>query len=272
MRIFSARSPRADLRAARGGELGLLALALELVEARAEDAHRLGAVLELGLLVLHRDDDAGRQVGDPDGGVGRVDALAARAGRAVDVDLEVVLVDLDLDVLDLGHDGDRRGRGVDAALALRLRHALDAVRAALVLEDGVGAVALDGEDDLLEAAGLVLARRERLGLEAAPLGVAGQHPVDVARPERRLVAADALAHLDDHVLVVGRVALDERELQLLLELARGGLVVGDELAEVGVGARVVEVGADLRHSWARRYGPSSSFRRRSTSVASRWSL
>ena len=36
-------------------------------------------VLELRLLVLHRDDDPGRQVRDPDGGVGRVDALAARA-------------------------------------------------------------------------------------------------------------------------------------------------------------------------------------------------
>ena len=100
---------------------------------------------------------------------------------------------------------------MDAPLRLGLRHALDAVRAALVLEDREGAVALDGEDDLLEAARLALVRRQDLGLEAAPLGVAGEHAVDVAGPERRLVAADALAHLDDHVLRVGRVALDERE-------------------------------------------------------------
>ena len=49
---------RADLRAPRRVELGPLALELALVEPRAQDAHRLLAVLQLRLLVLHRDDDA----------------------------------------------------------------------------------------------------------------------------------------------------------------------------------------------------------------------
>ena len=125
----------ADLRAAVGGELGLLLGELGLVEPRAQDLHRALAVLQLRLLVLHRDDDAGRLVRDPHRGVGRVDRLAARARRAVDVDLEVVRVDLDVDVLGLGQHRDGRRRGVDAALRLGLRHALDAVRAALELED-----------------------------------------------------------------------------------------------------------------------------------------
>ena len=141
-------------------------------------------------------------------------------GRPVDVDLEVVLGDLDLDLLRLGHHRDRRGRGVDPPLRLGLGHALHTVRAALVLVDRERPVALDGEDDLLEAAGLALVRGQDLGLEAAPLGVAGQHPEDVAGPERRLVPSHALADLDDHVLRVGRVALDERRLQLLLEPRR----------------------------------------------------
>ena len=71
--------------------------------------------------------------------------LAAGARRAVDVDLQVLLVDLDVDLLGLGHHRDRRGRGVDAALRLGLGDALHAVRAALELEDRVGAVALDRE-------------------------------------------------------------------------------------------------------------------------------
>ena len=83
-------------------------------------------------------------------------------------------------------------------------HALHAVGAALELEDRVRTVALDRELDLAEAAAVVLVRVERLDGEAAALGVAGQHPVDVGRPERALVAALALAHLDDHVLLVGR--------------------------------------------------------------------
>src|SRR4029453_11718450 len=47
--------PAADLRAPRGRELFLLALALELEEASAEDAQRLRLVLELRLLVLPGD-------------------------------------------------------------------------------------------------------------------------------------------------------------------------------------------------------------------------
>ena len=160
-----------------------------------------------------------RLVRDPHGRVGRVDRLPAGAGAAVDVDLQVVGVDLDLDVLGLGQHRDGRGRGVDPALGLGLGHALDAVRAALELEHRVRAVALDGERVR------AVADRQRLDREAAPLGVAGQHPVQVAGPQPGLVAAGARADLDDHVLVVVGVALDHRQADLLLErldpLARG---------------------------------------------------
>ena len=160
---------------------------------------------------------------DADGRIGRVHALAAGAGRAHDVDTQVVLVDLDLDLLGLGHHRDRRGRGVDPPLRLGLGNALHAVRAALELEDRERALALHGEHRLLDTAALALARRERLGLEAEALGVPREHPAHVPRPERRLVAADALPDLDDHVLLVGGVALDERELELALRAGRSGL-------------------------------------------------
>ena len=77
----------ADLGAPVGGQLGLLLGDLGLVEPRAQDLERALAVLQLRLLVLHRDDDAGRLVRDADGRVGRVDRLPARARGAVDVDL-----------------------------------------------------------------------------------------------------------------------------------------------------------------------------------------
>ena len=76
-------------------------------------------------------------MGDADGGVGGVDALAARAAGAEDVDAQVVRVDLDLDVLGLGQHEDAGGGGVDAALRLGDGHALHAVDAALVLQPGV---------------------------------------------------------------------------------------------------------------------------------------
>ena len=65
--------------------------------------------------------------------------------------------------------------------------------------------------------------------------------MDIRGPERRLVAADALAHLDDDVLGVGRVALDQRELQLLLEGAQALLQLGQHLPEVGVGPGRLDV-------------------------------
>jgi hypothetical protein len=129
---------------------------------------------------------------------------------------------------------------VDAALRLGLGHTLDAMGAALELEDRVGAVPLDRKGEG------AIADRQRLGLEAAPLRVAGQHPVEVARPDTRLVAADTGTNLDDDVLVVVGVALHHRQANLLLELLEplgGGAqqiaefrvvaVLGQQLASTG---------------------------------------
>ena len=51
---------------------------------------------------------------------------------------------------------------------------------------------------------------EHLGPPAAPLGVAQVHPQQVAGEQRRLLAALARLDLDDHVLVVGRVARQQQ--------------------------------------------------------------
>ena len=103
----------------------------------------------LRLLVLLDDDEAGRQVGDADRAVGGVDRLAAGAGRAVDVDPQILVVDLDVDLLGLGQHRDGRGGGVDPAAALGDRNALDAVDAALELQPGEHALAGDRGDTSL---------------------------------------------------------------------------------------------------------------------------
>ena len=126
-------------RASRRLRVGLLLRRGE--QPGAQDAHRLLLVLQLALLVLAGDDDAGRQVGDAHRGVGGVDALAAGAGRAEDVDPQVVGVDLDLDLLGLGQHQHAGRAGVDAALRLGHRHPLHAVHAALVLQPGPDALA-----------------------------------------------------------------------------------------------------------------------------------
>src|SRR4051794_2154128 len=219
---------RPHLRGAGGGLLGPALGLRALVEPRAQHAHRLLAILELRLLVLHGDDDARRLVRDPHRRVRRVHRLPAGAGRAVDVDLEVVGVELHVDLLGLGQHRDGRRRGVDPALRLRLGDPLHTMRAALPLEDRVRAVALDRERVV------AVAHLERLGAQTLLLGVAGKHPVEVAGPQAGLLPARARADLDDHVLVVVGVALDHREAELVLEALDLGLGGFEHLACLGV--------------------------------------
>jgi hypothetical protein len=83
------------LLAADGRELLLALLALELGELRLEQRHRRRLVLQLAALVLAGHDDAGRQVGEPDGRVGRVHPLPAGPRGAVHVDAQLVVGDRD---------------------------------------------------------------------------------------------------------------------------------------------------------------------------------
>jgi hypothetical protein len=103
----------------------------------AQDAHRLLLVLQLALLVLAADHDAGRQVRDPDGGVGGVDALPAGPGRAEDVDAQVVLVDLTSTCSASGITSTPAALVWMRPWRLGHRHPLDAVHAALELEQRV---------------------------------------------------------------------------------------------------------------------------------------
>ena len=105
-----------------------------LEQARTQHAHCLLAVLQLRLLVLHRDDDAGRLVGDPHRGVGRVHRLPAGSARPEDIDAQVARVDLDLGLLRFRRDEHTGGRCVNSALRLGRGHTLHAVHPALPLQ------------------------------------------------------------------------------------------------------------------------------------------
>src|SRR5579871_6357701 len=72
----------ADLLLAVGRAGRVLALALGVVDARAQDVHRRRPVFVLRAAVLHHDDDPGRDMGDADRRFRLVDVLAAGALRA----------------------------------------------------------------------------------------------------------------------------------------------------------------------------------------------
>ena len=97
---------------------------------------------------------------DPDRAVGGVDRLPARTAGAEHVDAQILVLDLDVDLFGLGQHRDGRGRGMDAALRLGRRHALNAMHARLEFQPREHTLAGDIGDDLLVTAGRQLARRD----------------------------------------------------------------------------------------------------------------
>ncbi len=238
--------------------LALLLALFELVQARLEDLHGRGLVLVLGALVLALDDDPGGDVGDADGGVGRVDVLAALAAGPVGVDLEIVGADGDLDVVvDFGVDEDGGEGGVAALGGVVGGDADEAVDAVLLAQVAEGELALDPDGGALDARFLARCHVQRLGLPAFQLGVAQVHPQQHRGPILRL--RPARARVDGQDGVAGVVGLGEQGLQLgflqalgevadtLLELLVDGFALAGQLQQgVEVLFLAVEAGEELR--------------------------
>ena len=186
------------------------------------------------------------------GGGRLVDVLPARAGRAVDLHLDVFRPDVNLGLLHLGQDGDRRRRRMDAAAGLGLRHALDAVDAGLEFQARIGSLARNFKVGFLDAAELRLVIVEQTDLPAAALGIHRIHAVEAVGKEGRFLTADAAADLHNDALVVVRVAREQQNFQFLLQplavLLGGGkflLAEGLELRVAGV-HQFARVGHGLR--------------------------
>ena len=211
---------RAHLKAAAGGILAVLLLALKLVQAGLEHAHGLFPILNLAALILTGDHQSRGQMGDAHGGVGAVDVLAARAGGAIGVDAQLGGVDADLHVLGLGQHGHRGGGGVDAAGGLGDGHALHAVHAGLVLELLEHVAPLNEQRALLHAAQLGGAVLDELGLPAVAVGVMGVHAQKLRGEQPGLVAARARAHLQHGVARIVRIPGQQHD-------ARPGRQVGE---------------------------------------------
>src|SRR5271154_4740701 len=139
-----------DLSAAFGPNRSLLLFHFQFVQARAEYAHGLRAVLDLRFLVLLRYDQPAGNVRDTHRGVRGVDGLPARTRGAKRIDAQVLRFDLDVDVVGFRQDRDGGCRRVDASLRFGSRDALYAVDAALVLQLGINLVALDRHHDFFQ--------------------------------------------------------------------------------------------------------------------------
>src|SRR3984893_9826147 len=132
-----------DLAATLGADGGLLLFELQFVQARAKDAHSLGAVFDLRLFVLLRNNQTAGDVRDAHRGIRGIHGLAAGTRGTERVDAQILRFDFDVNVVGFGKHGDgRRGR-VDAPLLLGSGDALHAMYTAFVFQLGINFVALN---------------------------------------------------------------------------------------------------------------------------------
>jgi hypothetical protein len=165
-------------------------------------------------------------VGDAHRRLGLVDVLAAGAGGAVDIDLEVGGIDRDVDlVVHLGRDEHRGEAGVAAVVGIEGRLAHQAVHAGLGLEPAIGVIALDAHGGRLDAGHFAAADFHQLGLPAARLAPAQVHAQQHLGPVLGLGTAGA--GLDVEVGIGGIHLAAEHALELeLLELGLAGIDIG----------------------------------------------
>ncbi len=146
----------------------------------AQHAHGFGLIFDLRFLILVSDDDPRRDVGNTDGGIGGVDALAAVAATAEHIDSQVGRVDVDVGLLGLRQHGNRGCRSVNPPLALGDGHALDTVDAGFEFQMLIGVDTVDGEGDFLKAADFVGTFTDQLQLIVVSFGPPGIHAVQFA--------------------------------------------------------------------------------------------
>ena len=175
------------------------------------------------------------KVRDPYRRIGRVHRLAARAGRAVHVDPEVLRVDLDLlvrGVLEQRDHVEAREGGVPALLRVERRDPDEPVDASLRRHQAVRVRPVDDERRALDAR--LVAEQHLVDLDVEPLafGPPQVHPQEHLGPVLRLGAAGARVQRRDRVVVVVLAAEQRRELELLdvaFELADSAREVGAHL-------------------------------------------
>ena len=213
----------AHLGAAVFGHGRVLFVLFGLEQTGAQDFEGFGLVFVLGFFILAGNHNAGGQVGDADGRVCGVYALAAGPGGAEHIHADFFGFDFNIHFLGFGQNGHGHGRGVNAALRFGGRHALHAVGARLKFHVAVNAVAGDEGDDFLVAAHAAFALAHKFHAPAQAFRVAAVHAEQVSGEQGGFVTASAGPDFQNDVLFIQGVAGQEQDFELFFQLGQAFL-------------------------------------------------
>ncbi len=158
------------------GDFRLLFGAFHFEQTRAQHFEGLGLVFELGFFILALHDQTGRNMRHAHRRIGGVHALAAGAGGAKYVDAQVVHINVDVNFFGFGEHGDTGGGGVNAAVLLGGRHALDAMHPAFVFEFAESVLPAHLKNNFFEAADALPIAGYHVRVPSLPLCEARIHP------------------------------------------------------------------------------------------------
>ena len=170
--------------------------------------------------------------------------LAAGAGGAAGLHLDVLGPDLHLDVVgQLRHDLHRGKGGLPPGVGVKGGHPHQPVHAVLAPQKAVGVLPLDGDGGGLDARLVALFIVEGGALEVVTLGPAGVHPEEHLRPVLGLGAAGAGVEGEDGavgIILPGEQGLQAGLLDLGLQLCVFRLNLGQDLLVLGLLAHLAE--------------------------------
>ena len=129
----------------------LALLLFELVKLGFKHSERSFFVLELGFLVLARDDDASRHMGQAHRRVGRVNALTARTTCMTNTNFNIFRSNGNVNFLSFWKHGYSSRRGMNSAIGLGYRYTLNSMASTFVFQNFIYIFTANHQDNFFKS-------------------------------------------------------------------------------------------------------------------------
>ena len=157
-------------------------------------------------------------MGDPDGGICRIDTLSSVAGGTIDINPQIIRINVDLHLFCLGKDSYSNCGGMNPPLGFSNGNSLHAMYTTFVFQDAVCTLTFYKGDDFLESTHATCRiAAYNIYLPSAHFCILGVHAEKISHEEPRLITAGSCPDFEKHILVIVRVFGKEEQFQFILQ-------------------------------------------------------